>query len=153
MVSLSIYSQICNNKLIYFQVNIRLLIIPTRSEYLQILQAFRLIKPLCQMSYSPTYVDSLLKLYNHELRKKVFNLNFSLLNFSLCMLGVVNSKKFVLIKCCTSKATDQSSIFVPPQSGSIWSCKAASKSEAVKSTLLNKSCSNQKILADLLYQL
>ena len=34
---------------------------------------------------------------------------------------------------------------------SIWSPTAASKLGAVKSTLLNKSCSNQKILADLLY--
>ena len=63
--------------------------------------------------------------------------------------GVVNSKKFRLIKCFstdfTPKATDLPSIF---RFASIWSCKAASKSEALKSTLLYKSCSNQKILAD-----
>ena len=35
----------------------------------------------------------------------------------------------------------------------IWSFPEASKSEAPKSTLLNKSCSNQKILADLLLKL
>ena len=36
---------------------------------------------------------------------------------------------------------------------SIWRLKAASNLEAVKSTLLNKSCSNQKILTDLLLKL
>ena len=36
---------------------------------------------------------------------------------------------------------------------SIWSSAAASKLEAVKSSLLNKSFSDQKFLADLLFQL
>ena len=36
---------------------------------------------------------------------------------------------------------------------SIWSLAEASKSEALKSTLLNKSFSDQKILADLLLKL
>ena len=70
-----------------------------------------------------------------------------------CTIGVVNSKKFCIIKCFsadfTPKATDLPSIFCL---ASIWSCKAASKSEAPKSTLLFESCSNKKILADLLYQ-
>ena len=68
-----------------------------------------------------------------------------------CTIGVVNSKKFCLIKCFsadfTPKATDLPSIFCL---ASIWSCKAASKSEAPKSTLLYQSCSNKKILADLM---
>ena len=66
-------------------------------------------------------------------------------------IGVVNSKKFCPIKCFstdfTPKATDLPSIFCL---ASIWSCKAASKSEAPKSTLLYQSCSNKKILADLM---
>ena len=69
-------------------------------------------------------------------------------------VGVVKFFKVPFIKCFSTdfgpKVTDLPSVF---HLTSIWSCKAASKSEAVKSTLLNKSCSNQKILADLLYQL
>ena len=67
---------------------------------------------------------------------------------------VVKFSKVPFINCFSTdfcpKVTDLPSVF---HLTSIWSCKAASKSEAVKSTLLNKSCSNQKILADLLYQL
>ena len=67
---------------------------------------------------------------------------------------LVNSKKFALGRCFSTdfrpKVTDQPRIFCL---ASIWSCTAASKLEAVKSTLLvTKRCSNQKFLADLLYQ-
>ena len=69
-------------------------------------------------------------------------------------VGVVKFSKVPFINCFSTdfgpKVTDLPSVF---HLTSIWSCKAASKLEAVKSTLLNKSCSNQKILADLLYQL
>ena len=68
-------------------------------------------------------------------------------------LGVVNSKSFALISFSTDfgpKAIDQPNSFCL---ASIRSCKAASKLEAPKSTLLNKSCSNEKILADLLLQI
>ena len=71
-----------------------------------------------------------------------------------CILGVVNSKKFPRWGHFSTdfgpKVTDLPSIFGLT---SIWSCTAASKSGGLKSTLLNKSCSNQKILADLLLQL
>ena len=69
------------------------------------------------------------------------------------LVGVVNSKKFCCWKRFSTdfgpKVTDLLSIF---RLTSIWSSTAASKSEAPKSTLLYKSCSNEKILADLLYQ-
>ena len=60
-------------------------------------------------------------------------------------VGVVNSKKFALGGRFSTdfrpKVTDQPRIFCL---ASIWSCTAASKSEAPKSTLLYKSCSNKK---------
>ena len=69
-------------------------------------------------------------------------------------VGVVKFSKVPFINCFSTdfgpKVTDLPSVF---HLTSIWSCKAASKLEAVKSTLLNKSCSNQKILADLLLKL
>ena len=69
-------------------------------------------------------------------------------------LGVFNSKKFPLGGRFSTdfrpKVTDQPRIFCL---ASIWSCTEASKLEAVKSTLLDKSCSNKKILADLLLQI
>ena len=69
-------------------------------------------------------------------------------------VGVVKFSKVPFINCFSTdfgpKITDLPSVF---HLTSIWSCKAASMSEAVKSSLLNKSYSNQKILADLLYQL
>ena len=62
-------------------------------------------------------------------------------------LGVVNSKKFCCWKRFSTdfgpKVTDLPSIF---HLTSIWSSTAASKSEAPKSTLLYKSCSNKKNL-------
>ena len=68
-------------------------------------------------------------------------------------LGVVEFFKVPFVKCFSTgfgpKVTDLPSNFPLTL---FWSCKAASKSEAPKSTLLYKSCSNQKILADLLYQ-
>ena len=70
------------------------------------------------------------------------------------LVGVVNSKKFfhtkqfwIVLWSRTLVAT-----FIFP-AASIWSPTAASKLRAVKSTLLNKSCSNEKILADLLLKL
>ena len=69
-------------------------------------------------------------------------------------VGVVKFSKVPFINCFSTdfgpKVTDLPNIF---HLTSIWSCKAASKSEALKSTLLYKTCSNQKILADLAYQL
>ena len=69
-------------------------------------------------------------------------------------VGVVKFSKVPFINCFSTdfgpKVTDLPSIFCLT---SIWSSTAASKSEAPKSTLLNKSCSNQKILADLLLKL
>ena len=71
-----------------------------------------------------------------------------------CPLGVVKFFKVPFIKCFSTdfgpKVTDLPSVF---HLTSIWSCKAASKSEAPKSTLLYKSCSNHKILVDLLLKL
>ena len=68
-------------------------------------------------------------------------------------LGVDGLVEVPFINCFSTdfgpKVTDLPSIF---HLTSIWSSTAASKSEALKSTLLYKSCSNQKILADLLYQ-
>ena len=69
-------------------------------------------------------------------------------------LGVVKFFKVPLIKCFstdfTPKVIDQPSFFVWPQSGA---ASGASKLEAPKSTLLDKSCSDQKILVDLLLKL
>ena len=85
-----------------------------------------------------------------------FTIRFTIRNMYLfpCGVGVINSKKFCPIKCFltdfTPKATDLPSNFCL---ASIWSCKAASKSEAPKSTLIYKSCSGQKVLADLLLKL
>ena len=69
-------------------------------------------------------------------------------------VGVVKFFKVPFIKCFLTDfgpiVTDLPSVF---HLTLIWSCKAASKSEAPKSTLLYKSCSNQKILVDLLLKL
>ena len=70
------------------------------------------------------------------------------------LVGVVNSKKFFHTKqfwiVLWSSTLVATLIF---SAASIWSPTAASKLEAVKSTLLNKSCSNRKTLADLLLKL
>ena len=62
-----------------------------------------------------------------------------------CPIGVVKFFKVPLIKCLSTdfgpKVTDLPSNC---HLTSFWSCKPASKSEAPKSTLLYKSCSNQK---------
>ena len=65
-----------------------------------------------------------------------------------CSIGVVKFLRYPFD--FTPKVTDLPSIF---HLTSIWSSTAASKSEAMKSTLLYNSCSNQKILADLLLKL
>ena len=75
-------------------------------------------------------------------------------NLHQCPLGVVKFFMVPFIKCFLTDfgpiVTDLPSVF---HLTLIWSCKAASKSEAPKSTLLYKSCSNQKILVDLLLKL
>ena len=71
-----------------------------------------------------------------------------------CPLGIVKffkvpfGKLISRVFCSNSLATP---LIFPL--ASIWRLKAASNLEAVKLTLLNKSCSNQKILADLLLKL
>ena len=67
---------------------------------------------------------------------------------------VVNWKKFSIGKLISRDFDPKS--WAPQMIfplASIWRLKAASNIEAAKSTLLNKSCSNQKILADLLVKL
>ena len=69
-------------------------------------------------------------------------------------VGVVKFFKVPFIKCFSTGfgpiVTDLPSIFCLIQ---IWSCTVASKLGGLKSTLLNKSCSNQKILEFLFLKL
>ena len=105
--------------------------------------------------YEPIRTFPLLGI-NRTSRNLVLNL-LNLLYFfikNLSLIGFVNSKKFFHAKqfwmVLWSNTLVATFIF---QAASTWSPTAASKSEAPKSTLLNKSCSNQKILADLLLKL